>query len=657
MKKRFFLPYISALTSVILCFCGTIMSPVTSHAQEIIPENNEKLCDAAIQHDNAPATKSEQVSRIDSAAKCKVGPVHADAFATYVDPSGNLVLATRADELDSHAQNGVRYDPNRLIFILDGHSKTTVSSTLDTQYDFLRAATVNNEFWQIPFTRQPGMLWAGMSSEALAGKADGKVTMSMINMTGPRDGSVYMWTWDGANKVHRKMASPNVIAHSSNIGTTAWPSDYQLDIPQHEHVQWAFTRPGLYVLTMKASARINGEVKTAIQDYTFDVESSLTSSNESSSEAAPQENAQENPQENAMASNDEAVKGVLPRNTTNNAGVGEISDSGKANHTASNVCLTLSDLKHQGHDVMVIDHGHVDIAAYTPVGGGLFMAVQEDITGMHVRRDTDSVVFWVHGAQTRSGGGYSAPQTSVPGVPWVGWNNQSMKPHLPVTMTLLRVQGPGSVRVWLQGDLGQPNQTVVSTSGPFSYTMMRNTHTHANWDFSAPGYYTLTLAYSALSGTVTRDIHFAVGDIDPWKMPITCNAVSAQSVGRSVPAAAVSSHSHARGSLPELGSHLDGDRVSGKSKKHSHKHGNAEGKRKNGEDKSKKTSQRGAKYDAADASTREASLRWGEIVSRGFKQNPILTWLIITLTCVVLSVLGTVCVVIMGQGKKFKNER
>ena len=156
---------------------------------------------------------------------------------------------------------------------------------------------------------------------------------------------------------------------------------------------------------------------------------------------------------------------------------------------------------------MVIEHGHVDIAAYTPVGGGLAMAVQEDSTGSHVLRDTSGVVFWVHGSQARNGSGYSIPQSAVAGVPWLGWNNQSMKPHLPVSMTLLRVQGPGSVHVWLQGNLGQANTTVVSTSGPYSYTMMRNTHTHANWDFSAPGYYTVTLAYAALSGTEIGRAH------------------------------------------------------------------------------------------------------------------------------------------------------
>ena len=45
---------------------------------------------------------------------------------------------------------------------------------------------MNNEFWQIPFSRQPGMLWAGFSSEALTGQAQGSLLLNMESMSGPQ---------------------------------------------------------------------------------------------------------------------------------------------------------------------------------------------------------------------------------------------------------------------------------------------------------------------------------------------------------------------------------------------------------------------------------------------------------------------------------------
>lgn len=297
---------------------------------------------------------------------------------------------------------------------------------------------------------------------------------------------------------------------------------------------------------------------------------------------------------------------------------------------------------------MVIDRGHVDIAAYTPVGGGLGMAVQEDSTGSHVLRDPSGVVFWVHGTQARNGRGYSIPQSAMPAVPWLGWNNQSMKPHLPVSMTLLRVQGPGSVRVWLQGNLGQANTAVVSTSGPYSYTMMRNTHTHANWDFSAPGYYAVTLAYAALSGTVTRTLHFAVGEVDPWQMPMACTPGEQSSAGRGVTQAAVRGGlTGARGSLPSVNSQLDGDVIASASDTSAP---SADGHESNADGDSSHVDEEGL---AQSISSVKAKNKTGSMAADfgtlSGTSLPFLEWMIITCAGVIVSVLCTCAILLVRK--------
>ena len=630
---------VRAYAGVCACLCAVMMSMTGfAHPQTAVASENAQanlaLCDNARRANTDSATSAQESAQIPASVKCRVGAVHADAFAAYVDASGKMVLASRADEIDSRAENGVRYDPSRLIFVVDDTAKTTVAATLDSQYDFLRKATVNNEFWQIPFSRQPGMLWAGFSSEALTGQAQGSLLLNMESMSGPQDGAVYMWTWDGRNVVHPKMASPNVAVAGAPADQGQWSTQHQLEIGQHEHVQWAFTRPGTYVLTMKATAQINGQVQTAVQAYTFQVGSA--------SSAGQGEHGGQGEQPSTPSTPSTPEQPSTPSAPTNPAPA-QNSSAQQNSPTQQNACLTLADLRNRGRQAMVIEHGHVDIAAYTPVGGGLAMAVQEDSTGSHVLRDTSGVVFWVHGSQARNGSGYSIPQSAVAGVPWLGWNNQSMKPHLPVSMTLLRVQGPGSVHVWLQGNLGQANTTVVSTSGPYSYTMMRNTHTHANWDFSAPGYYTVTLAYAALSGTVTRNIHFAVGDVDPWKMPIACTAQAQSSAGRGVAQAAATSSAHgSRGGLPALNSNLDGDAIANNSAKLDEEKKDAENADgKNASDENSASAQairavKGKQKMPLLAGVSESSL-------------PLLEWMIITCAGVILSVLCTCAVLLVKR--------
>lgn len=118
---------------------------------------------------------------------------------------------------------------------------------------------------------------------------------------------------------------------------------------------------------------------------------------------------------------------------------------------------------------------------------------------------------------------YVIPQTETKGVIWPGWNTQDpqlvSKLNRGVNLTLEQVSGPGTFSLYLEnGNFSAPQVLWSSTkSEPQKLWVEKNTHTHANWVFTAPGEYLLKITASAeLSdgSTVsdTRYLKFAVGD-------------------------------------------------------------------------------------------------------------------------------------------------
>ena len=114
------------------------------------------------------------------------------------------------------------------------------------------------------------------------------------------------------------------------------------------------------------------------------------------------------------------------------------------------------------------------------------------------------------------------PQTQNPNVVWLGWNTQD--PELikvmgnGATMTLGNLQGPGQAWLFLQdGAFGAPTVLYDSTASSQSDIWVEaNTHVHANWAFSAPGAYALSVRWcfgdSNSPQCVADTLRFVVGD-------------------------------------------------------------------------------------------------------------------------------------------------
>ncbi|WP_329792108.1 choice-of-anchor M domain-containing protein [Lentzea sp. DG1S-22] len=228
-------------------------------------------------------------------------------------------------------------------------------------------------------------------------------------------------------------------------------------------------------------------------------------------------------------------------------------------------------------DEAVLSRGHVDIGPRYADGAWKLM-VHDDTGDPAVWRDLDRTAFQVPdkalltvpdnpayafigkpGARV-----HVLPQVQNPDVTWVGWNTQDPQVmetvDRGVTLTLTGVEGPGELFVYLQaGNFGAADVLWNSTKPERQDIWVdTNTHTHANWVFTAPGVYLVQVEAHAklVDGKEVRNtttLRFAVGDaVDPE----AALAATPRTSANAAPPAAASEKDVAaddRGSGPPLG--------------------------------------------------------------------------------------------------------
>lgn len=552
-----------------VCLCGMMMGTPTAFADNgsdatVVSGKKSSKDFTAIKKANFAACTAARLDKTASqpaadskATMCHAYKGHTDVFATFFDAtSKRTVLGTLGDAFESEDHNGTRYDTNRLIFEVG--SKNIMQFSKDENDPIIKEIYATTREGVVWFFDQSGAgntgaLWPGLDTRPLykgAGsttKVNPTVKLSLTGIEAPHNGEVFMYTRSGDD--YEKMLG----------SVDGWPKD--VDITEtggkHSHMYWSFNRPGVYKLKMKATTTVGDEEQSSEQVYTFHVTNHDVTAGDFADYDGVSfdgddgdedgEDDEEDSDDNDDSQGEDHSINVQQSNGSffingnnntvyvtpwsgakmqqqglfgsNNGGLihGEHNaKSGKQDSQSQQSAATkFKDIK---GDKLVIDHGHVDIAVYTGDSNKVDMAVQEDVTGSHVFRDTDTVVFAV-GDAGKTNGVYRIPQTQIDGVPWMGWNNQSMNPHKPTQLSLTGVEGPGNVRVWMFGGLGGGDQEIFSTQGATDYTIPANTHAHANWDFDEPGYYTLQFQASDGNSTVTRNIHVAVG-VDPQETPM-----------------------------------------------------------------------------------------------------------------------------------------
>ena len=193
----------------------------------------------------APASKAKRV----------IGAVHTDAVSAYLD-NGELVLETKADidvTGDGVIDVGSRLTARELLFHLSDESKVSVPDL--PAYSFL--GQPGTTIWLSPQTQDHRLIWPGFSTEdpKLAGQVkDNTLAVRLLDTEGPGEVEVYLQHGTDVQRVF-----------SSTVELAPWT----IGVPQHTHMNWAFSAPGTYTLTFEMAGTVGGRPQVATNRYTF----------------------------------------------------------------------------------------------------------------------------------------------------------------------------------------------------------------------------------------------------------------------------------------------------------------------------------------------------------------------------------------------------
>ncbi|MEW2134699.1 TIGR03773 family transporter-associated surface protein [Streptomyces sp. NPDC005435] len=354
--------------------------------------------------------------------------------------------------------------------------------------------------------------------------ADGKVEWAFTGVEGPGDVIVFAPRPEAA--ADPAAAAPEVLFDSADDLPDAQP----LPAGGTGDVAWAFTRPGMYSLTSRATARLaDGRTTTDTQQWTVRVADDTGTASTPSGSPAPSR---------------PGAAAATPSPAATGAARGVESAQGTAKSALRS--LVAADRADEGDGIatqqVVIDDGHVDAIAGKMVDGKLRALFKDSRNpGDIVWREPSSAVVHVkpqakekvpdsstYAFLGKAGSDFwLIPQVQKQGVVWAGWNTEALGAgdlKGPIDMKLTKVSGPGSVAVWETAGLGGAQVLYNSRDGlPDSQKVNLGVHAHGNWGFSEQGVYKLTFQLSGTlpsgrSATDTRTYTFAVGDVDPSKV-------------------------------------------------------------------------------------------------------------------------------------------
>jgi len=167
---------------------------------------------------------------------------------------------------------------------------------------------------------------------------------------------------------------------------------------------------------------------------------------------------------------------------------------------------------------LTLTEGHID-AFY--VTSDLTLALKDD-AGLHAPEDVTLAIpasaYREETATILGEGAYFLPQAQDPDPIWPGWD--TTESGTPLSIQFLDVQGPGSVYLFSQGTFGGTaplldGDSLELTSGS-AIPQDHPGHVHANWAFTAPGTYTMTVKAVAPDGreTNTATYRWVVGNAE-----------------------------------------------------------------------------------------------------------------------------------------------
>ncbi len=163
--------------------------------------------------------------------------------------------ALRAMVKDDRAAPPMWVDPGTLVFHL---GDAAAGQAPGGQFSFLGSGTV----WQIPLTQQSGVPWLGWNTQhpTVAGNAQGPITLTLDNLSGPGDLAVYsVDSWGQMGEQYFGTVGGFPRSTSIEVGAAG----------VHVHGIWAFTQPGAYHADLTFSGTIGGQRMSGTSTLTF----------------------------------------------------------------------------------------------------------------------------------------------------------------------------------------------------------------------------------------------------------------------------------------------------------------------------------------------------------------------------------------------------
>ncbi|WP_092381573.1 choice-of-anchor M domain-containing protein [Micromonospora phaseoli] len=174
---------------------------------------------------------------------------HVDVIEVEYE-DGELELAVHDDTVDP----GAHRHHSDVIFVVKPEARTTVPS--DPAFSFLGSA--GSPVWVLPQVQNEDLIWAGIATEELEeGVFEGDsvdLTVQQL-ISAPSSGRVAIYT-------ENLFGLPTVLANSRD----GLPDVVDLPVGDHLHANWAFSKAGVYLLKVKASATLAGTATVVESD-------------------------------------------------------------------------------------------------------------------------------------------------------------------------------------------------------------------------------------------------------------------------------------------------------------------------------------------------------------------------------------------------------
>lgn len=167
---------------------------------------------------------------------------HVDMGPKFDAGQWRFLIHDDAHKADAGAPSVWRYPDETVLRVVDAAELRVPD---DRAYSFV-GASPGTTVWVVPQTQNPDVIWTGWNTQdpTVMQRVDRGATFSVTGVEGPGVLTVYLQSGD--------FGAPQVLWDSRK--SEAQPT--WVDANTHTHANWVFTKPGVYLVQMQASATL-----------------------------------------------------------------------------------------------------------------------------------------------------------------------------------------------------------------------------------------------------------------------------------------------------------------------------------------------------------------------------------------------------------------